>query len=255
MNNIVVFDLETTGLDRTKDFIIQFAAIKIDRNTNKVIDTINLYVRPPGNFVISNQAKLKHGITEKALQDKPFFSEVAQQIVDFFEGCDILTYNGNGFDIPFLKHEFERIGIDYDFMKHNCYDAFLEEKRRNGNTLEDTYKRYKGKSMQDSGLSAHDALSDVKATYSVFFAQQRNQPYGPEKMLGEDNSINMMEFQGKKVPCFNIGKYKLFSVDYICKHDKNYVAWCLSDKCNFTKSTKDIIKTIFENGDENFQEG
>ena len=38
--NIVVFDLETTGLDRTKHQIIQFAALKIDTDTNKILDHI-----------------------------------------------------------------------------------------------------------------------------------------------------------------------------------------------------------------------
>jgi len=246
-NNIVVFDLETTGLDRSKDFIIQFAAIKIDANTNKLIDTMNVYIQPVGNYYISPQAKLKHHITEDFLKDKPFFRDVSNQIIDFIKGCDLLTYNGCSFDIPFLKNEFMRIGIDYDFLQHNCYDAFLEEKRRNGNTLGDTYKRYKGKSMEESGLTAHDALSDVKATYSIFYAQQRIHQYGPEQLLGEDNTLAIMEFNGENVPCFNIGKYKLFSVKYICEKDKNYIAWCLSDKCNFTNSTKKVIKKIYEN--------
>ena len=42
--NIVVFDLETTGLDRTKHQIIQFAALKIDTETNKILADINLYI-------------------------------------------------------------------------------------------------------------------------------------------------------------------------------------------------------------------
>lgn len=247
MNNIVVFDLETTGLDKSKDFIIQFAAIKIDRE-NKLIDSFNTYIQPVGNYNISIQAYLKHGLTPEFLSDKPYFKDVAQKIINFFAGCDLLTYNGCSFDIPFLKNEFERIGIDYDFMKHNCYDAFLEEKRRNGNKLEETYKRYKGKTMEEAGLKAHDALSDIKATYSIFYAQQRNQPYGPEKMLGEDNALTMMDFKGEIVPCFNIGKYKGLSIAFVNTFDKNYLAWCLSDKCNFVKSTKKVIENILKNG-------
>ena len=244
MNNIVVFDLETTGLDRSKDFIIQFGAIKIDRNTNKLIDSKNFYIQPNGEYNISIQAYLKHGIKPEFLKDKPYFKDIVQEIIDFIKDCDLLTYNGSSFDIPFLKFELLRAGIDYDFTKHNCYDAFLEEKRRNGNTLEETYKRYKGKSMSEAGLTAHDALSDVKATYSIFYAQQKKQPYSPEQMLGEDNNIVMKEFQGKVVPCLNIGKYKDLSIEFIKTFDNNYLQWCISDKCNFTKSTKDYIRKI-----------
>ena len=54
--NIVVFDLETTGLDRTKHQIIQFAALKIDTESNKIIDQLNLYIKPFGEYTIDTGA-------------------------------------------------------------------------------------------------------------------------------------------------------------------------------------------------------
>lgn len=244
MKPLVVFDLETTGLDRIKDQIIQFAAIKINRETNEIIDSKNLYIQPTGSYNISIQAYFKHGIKVDFLKDKPYFGEVAQEIVDFIKDSDILTYNGCGFDIPFLINELMKVGINYSFKDVNCYDAFLEEKRRNGNMLEDSYRRYKGKTMQEAGLSAHDALSDVKATYSVFYAQQLKKPYEPETILTEDNSISMQVFQDKLQPCFNIGKYKSIGLDFVKSIDKQYLAWCISDKCNFLNSTKEYIKNF-----------
>lgn len=244
MKPLVIFDLETTGLDKTKDQIIQFAAIKVDRESNQVIDSKNLYIQPIGSYQITIQAYFKHGIKVDFLKDKPHFSEVAQEIIDFMKDCDILTYNGSSFDVPFLISEFARNGIEYSFKDVDCYDAFLEEKRRNGNNLEDTYKRYKGKSMTESGLTAHDALSDVKATYTVFYAQQKAQPYGPEQIITEDNTINLQTFQDQIVPCFNIGKYKGISLEFVKSIDKQYLGWCISDKCNFVESTKEYIKNF-----------
>lgn len=244
MNLLVVFDLETTGLDRTKDQIIQFAAIKMNRETNQLVDSLNLYIQPTGSYQISLQAYFKHGITAKFLSDKPFFKDVAQQILEFMDGCDLLSYNGLNFDIPFLKSELFKVGIDKTFLDINCYDAFLEEKRRNGNQLGETYARYKGKTMEEAGLKAHDALSDVKATYSIFYAQQAKQEYGPEERLTEDNIIALKEFQGNIVPCFTLGKYKDISVEFIKGIDKQYLAWCISDKSNFLDSTKEYIKTL-----------
>lgn len=238
-----VFDLETTGLDRTKDQIIQFAGIKINTDTHEILETIDEYIKPVGNYSIAIAAYFKHHITAQFLSDKPTMYEVGPKIEKFFEGVDnILTFNGNGFDIPFLKNELQKYGYNIDFESKNCYDAFLEEKRRNGNTLEDTYKRYKGKTMEEAGLSAHNALSDIKATYSVFIAQQNIQSYEPEKMYGEDNVIKDMEFCGELKPCVSIGKYRGVSLEWIAEHDQNYIRWCVSDKCNFMESTKNYIK-------------
>ena len=242
MKNLVIFDLETTGLDREKDQIIQFAGIKIDGETNKIIDQKNLYIQPVGDYKISIQAYLKHHIKVEFLKDKPHFKDVVKEIFEFFTDSDIITYNGTSFDIPFLVNEFKKCGIDFTVTDKNCYDAFLEEKRRNGNTLEDTYRRYKGKSMEEAGLTAHDALSDIKATYSVFVAQQRNKPYGPEKIFGEDNIISMREFNNELCPCFNVGKYKNLSIGFVQTIDKNYLNWAISDSCNFSKATKNFIK-------------
>ena len=240
---IIVFDIETTGLDKVKDSIIQFAAIKFDTQTNRVIEEFTQLIRPCGNYEISLAAYFKHHINPEMLQDKPTMVEVGPKIVQFFDGEEnILTYNGNSFDIPFLKTELKKFGYDIDFSSKNCYDAFLEEKRRNGISLENTYKRYVGKTMEERGLTAHDALSDVKGTISIFVCQQRNQEYGPEKMYGEDNVITDMDFNGEIKPCFNIGKYRGMSIEYVASQDQGYLRWCLSDKCGFIDSTKKYIQ-------------
>lgn len=245
--NIVVFDIETTGLDRTKDQIIQFAALKIDIDSNSVIDELNLYIQPTGDsWHIDIAAYFKHHISPDFLADKPSLKHVAKQIVDFIGDNPVLTYNGNGFDIPFLKSELNKYGFDIDFANRDCYDAFLEEKRRHGITLENTYKKYKGKTMEESGLDAHNAFSDIKATYSVFYAQQAEQKYGPEKMYGEDGVIKEIDFCGEMKPCFSIGKYRGVSLEYVAKYDQGYLNWAVSDKCNFMQSTKDFIKTYIK---------
>lgn len=243
---LIVPDIETTGLNKETDYIIQFAAIKVDRQTGNIFDSINLYIKPTGSYNITIQAYLKHHIKPQDLEDKPTFAEVADDIRDFFEGCDILTYNGNNFDLPFIKNEFKRIGQDIDFMQYNCYDAFLEEKRRNGNNLESTFKRYTGKTMAEDGLTAHDALSDVKATYKIFLEQQKVQEYGPEKRITEDNVIIMGNFNGKEQPVFNIGKYKELPISYVSTVDQNYLLWCVSDKASFMDSTKNYIKNYIK---------
>ena len=240
---LVIFDLETTGLSRVKDYIIQFAGIKVNRETNDVIDSLNLYIQPDGPYQISIQAYFKHKIKPDFLKDKPKFSEVAQQIVDFIGDCDLLTYNGNHFDIPFLNHKLLLSGYNVDFINtRNCYDSFIEEKRRNGNTLEETYHRYTKKTMEENGLSAHDAFSDVKATYEVFCQQNLVDEVHPINMLVDDDTIVMQEFNGNIQPCFNIGKYRDIGLSMVCEIDHNYINWCISENCDFSDITKKYIK-------------
>jgi DNA polymerase-3 subunit epsilon len=242
MKNLVIFDLETTGVDKSKDQIIQFAAIKVNPENHQVIDSKNLFIQPIGNYQISLQAYFKHGIKPDDLKDKPHFKDVANEIVEFIKDCDIVTYNGNGFDIPFLLVELNRVGVEFSFMNTKCYDTYVEERKRNGMHLGEVYQRYKGKSMEEAGLQAHDALSDVKATLSIFAAQQKHQQYNPEKMYGEDNVIIDMIFNNEIKPCFNIGKYRGISVETVALIDQKYIQWCTSSNCGFIQSTKNYLK-------------
>ena len=247
MKHLVIYDLETTGVDKTKDFIIQFAAIKVNRKTDEIIDSLNLYIQPQGAYTIAIPAYLKHHISPDFLKDKPYFFEVADQILDFMRDCDVLTYNGTSFDIPFLKQELLRAGRDYNFLETDCYDAFLEEKRRNGISLENTFKRYNKQTMEEAGLTAHDALSDVKATYSVFKSQQKRKKYGPEEMFGEDNFITASQLDsGDTVACFKIGKYRDVPIAYVATFDQDYLKWCVGPKSSLLPTTKKYINEFIK---------
>ena len=65
-------------------------------------------------------------------------------------------------------------------------------------------------------------------------------------MYGEDGVIQDMVFLEEVQPCFNIGKYKFISLDYVAEHDQNYIRWCVSDKSNFLDSTKKFIQNYIK---------
>lgn len=239
---LVVYDLETTGLDKSKDQIIQFAAVKYDWNQKKIVASMNHYIQPEGNYSIPIGAWVVHGITCEFLKDKPHFKELAAEIYAFFEGCDVVTYNGCSFDNCILSAEFARVGIDFDPRKFDNYDCFYEEKRINGNRLGDSFKRYYGRTMDEAGLKAHDALSDVKATTAIFVKQQELHPYSPENILTIDNTVAMQEFRGEVVPCFQLGKYRGLGVEFVSGFDQGYIAWTIGDQSKFANSTKEYLK-------------
>lgn len=243
---LVCFDIETTGLDKTNDHIIQFAAQKFDMSSMELIDSLNLYIQPEGSYSISVAAYLKHKITPEFLSDKPHFIDVAADIYNFINDCDILTYNGISFDIPFLQNEFAKVGVDFSVLDVNCYDAFVEERRRVSNNQEDVFKRYSGMTMEEAGLTAHDAFSDIQATFKIFNYQQSAKEYDPEKMLTDDNFINYQEIDGKTYICFTHGKYGGVPVSTVINTDKGYINWCLGPKAGFSKSTKALLSKMLE---------
>lgn len=239
---LVVFDIETTGLDKENAHIIQFSAIKYDKNNPDNVEVYETYIQPTGNYSISLPAFSKHGITPDFLKDKPHFVDVAMDIYNFMDDCALLTYNGLSFDAPFLKREFKDVGITWNFSEVPFYDSFLEEKRRNSHKLEDTYKRYMGVSMEENGLTAHDSTSDCKATLAIFLKQQAEKFFETEEILTEDGFIKRMEFAGKTVECFAVGKYAGTPVMYVAKNDKSYLNWVINNH-KFDNKTKLICES------------
>lgn len=244
MKPLVIFDVETTGIDKIsgKDWIVQFSAIKVDRSTNKMVGMINEYIRPDGNYVMGIGAFIKHGIHPAALKDKPTFKELAQTIYNFMDGCDLLTYNGTQFDIPFLRMEFSRAGIEWNPTSVTCYDSFQVERERNGLRLEQVFKKYCNKTMEEAGLYAHDGLSDVKALYGVFRHQLEEGEIKPQEMLTDDNFIGYVEYNGEREYAMTFGKYKDVPLEIIKHVDLPYLKWVLS--INPCKKTQDIINEI-----------
>lgn len=242
---LVVLDLETTGTKRSgEDWVIQFSAIKIDTEQNKIIDKINEYIRPAGNYVMHINAYLAHRIHPEFLQDKPTFADLAQRIYDFLQGCDILTYNGVAFDLPFLTVEFKRVGIDFRATDFVCYDAYKTEARRNGNKLHACFERYCGRTMEEAGLQPHDGLSDVKATYAVFRHQNEIEPVEPEEVLTDDDMFVWGEYEGEKVILINTGKYKGCPIDILKTIDRQYLIWMQST--NICENSRKIIAKALE---------
>lgn len=243
---IVAFDIETTGLDKSKDCIIQLACIKFDNDV--IIDSKNWYIKPDRPYSISIQAYVKHKIKPEFLDDKPYLKDIAPELIEFCKDCDLLTYNGISFDIPFLEAELNRHGFTLDVLHRKCYDAFREERRRYGNSLTETYKRYNdGKTMEENGLTAHDAFSDVKATIDIFNKQQKVKQYDSEHMLCVEDFVEKKDFEGKPTICFTNGKYKDLPVTYINKIDKSYIDWIYKND-SFSRDLKMLIYEHLKKG-------
>ena len=143
---LVIFDLETTGLDMVKDRVIQLSYIKVMPNGEE--KRVNLTINP--EIEIPTFVTELTGISNADVADKPTFKQIATQLSEEFKGCDLAGYNSNNFDIPMLCEEFLRAGIDFDFSKCRMIDAmaiFRKQERRN---LAAAYKFYCGRKMEEA---------------------------------------------------------------------------------------------------------
>ena len=110
---LVIFDLETTGLDIVKDRAIQLSYIKVYPDGREVRGNEIINPEKP----IPDEVVALTGISNEDVKDKPTFKQLASKICEVFTGADIAGYNSNHFDVPLLAEEFLRAGIDFDFSK------------------------------------------------------------------------------------------------------------------------------------------
>ena len=99
---IIFFDLETTGVDISKDRIVEISFIKVfpDGREMEYSKRINPEMHIPEG------ASAVHGIYDEDVKECPTFKEVARVIANEFEGCDVAGFNSNRFDLPLLAEEF-----------------------------------------------------------------------------------------------------------------------------------------------------
>jgi DNA polymerase-3 subunit epsilon len=163
---LVVFDLETTGLDMVKDRVIQLSFIKVFPDGKE----------ERGDYLINPECVIQPiitqltGISNEDVKDKPTFKQLAKTLEEKFTGCDFAGFNSNYFDIPMLAEEFLRAGVNFDFSKSRLIDACTIFKKMERRNLASAYKFYCGRKMEDD-FEAHRADQDTEATYRVLMGE------------------------------------------------------------------------------------
>ena len=268
---LVVFDLETTGLDMVHDRIIQISYVKVMPNGEE--KRASIFVNPGKPIPLEVQRLT--GITDERVKGEKTFKEIAKSLVAEFTGCDFAGYNSNRFDVPMLAEEFSRAGVDFDFSKCRLIDAQTIYHKREPRNLAAAYRFYTGNKMEDD-FQAHRADQGAEATYRVLMGELDK--YAADKVedpelalpndmdvLAEESKMNdNVDFAGRMVwqemkdkdgntltdkdgkprkqEVFNFGKYKGWVVTDVLHRDPHYFEWILSS--DFTLNTKQVLTRI-----------
>ena len=245
MKNIVALDTETTGLSPKNDHILQLSAVKFNPETFETIATFDHYIKPVGEYSITDGAFQAHGLTKEFIdQNGVSLANIADEFIEFIRNCDILGYNSNHFDIQFIDCEFNAIGRQIDWMGRKFYDAFSMECRFSPRDLSSIYLKYTGKAFED----AHNSLNDVNATIEVFKRQLETYHLDYQTVSEwEENNLTSPEGSVRKandgILVFAVGKHKDEEFIQVLRSDPSYIEWAAKNL--FSPYTKTIIREYY----------
>ncbi|RZT00288.1 3'-5' exonuclease [Aquimarina brevivitae] len=240
---ICFFDLETTGVNISKDRIVEISILKIHPNGNKESKT---WLVNPG-IPIPAETTAVHGIDDAKVANEPTFKELAPMINDMIKGCDLGGFNSNRFDIPLLAEELLRADIDFDMKNGVAVDVQTIYHKMEKRTLAAAYKFYCDKNLED----AHSAEADTLATYEVLKAQLDKYPelendikflaeFSSRKQFADFAGFIAYNKEGQEV--FAFGKHKGKLVEDVMEKEPGYFGWL--QNADFPLYTKKVLTAV-----------
>jgi len=201
---LAIIDLETTGINLGSDRIVEIAIVKILPDGKKQVKRKLINPEIP----ISPTSIEIHGITNEMVKDAPTFRQVANELKQFLDNCDLGGYNSNRFDIPMLAEEFLRVGMEFEGKGRKLLDVQKIFHMMEQRTLGAAYRFYCNKELEEP-------LVDFARRFVM------------------ENGVEV----------FNFGKHKGRPVADILKAEPQYYDWMM--KGDFPLHTKQKLTEIF----------
>jgi len=240
---LAIIDLETTGINLGLDRIVEIAIVKILADGTRIVKRKLINPEMP----IPKASSDVHGITDEMVKDAPTFKQVAHELKQVLDGCDIAGYNSNRFDIPLLMEEFLRVQVDFDMKNRKLLDVQNIFHKMEPRTLGAAYRFYCNKTLE----GAHGAEVDASATFEILQAQIAKYPdLGTNidsilKVIGEDQIVDFARrfIMENGIEVFNFGKFKGRPVSDVLKTEPQYYDWMM--KGDFPQHTKQKLTEIY----------
>lgn len=240
---ICFFDLETTGINVSKDRIVEISILKVFPNGNK--ESFTWRVNP--EMKIPAVTTAIHGISDEMVLNEPTFKELAPKVSELIKNSDLGGFNSNRFDIPLLAEELLRAEIDFDLKINKAVDVQTIFHKMEKRTLEAAYKFYCNKDL----TNAHSAEADTMATYEVLKAQldkydglENDMDY-LSKFSSHQNFADFAGFigynkEGQEIITF--GKHKGKVIEDLFKTEPGYFSWI--QNADFPNYTKKVLRDL-----------
>jgi DNA polymerase-3 subunit epsilon len=241
---LAFIDIEATGTNTAIDRIVEIAIVKILPDGNRTVKRKIINPQMPIPQVCIDI----HGITNEMVKDAPVFKQVAQEIRQFLDGCDLACYNAYRLDMPMLIEEFIRSEVDFDMKSRKLIDVQKIFHQMEQRTLSAAYKFYCNKTLDN----AHSAEVDAGATAEILTAQMERYPQLGNtvesilKAVGEDQIIDFARrfaYDEKGNEVFNFGKHKGRPVADVLKAEPQYYDWMM--KGEFPLNTKQKLTEMY----------
>jgi DNA polymerase-3 subunit epsilon len=240
---ICFFDLETTGIDISKDRIVEIAIFKVFPNGNKESKTwlVNPTIRIPEETIAV------HGITNEKVANEPTFAELASTVYNMIKDSDLAGFNSDRFDIPLLAEELLRAGVEFDMKNRVAVDIQTIFHKKEERTLGAAYKFYCGETLEN----AHSAEADTMATYEILKSQYDRyddlpqdmkslSEYTTRKKTADFAGFIIIDKDGEEA--FSFGKHKGVKVDKVLETEPGYFSWI--QNADFPLYTKKVLTAI-----------
>ena len=245
---LVVFDIESTGVNAKNDRIIELAAIKVHPDGT---EEEKCWLLDPGRPIPKETTEI-HGIDDMIVKGCPTFADAAPEIWAFFDGCDVSGFNCDRFDVPCLEEEFARAGYSFASSRRRHVDVQRIYHRMEPRDLGAAVKFYCGRDH----AGAHGAEADARATLDVLKAQMVRYPDLPktseemdEYLVPHDplnaDRMGMIRWTDGAW-CVNFGKKKGTKLSEIFLHEKNFLRWVINGA--FDTEVKQICRDLLEKG-------
>ncbi len=160
----IVFDTETTGLERLEDRVIEIGGVELV-NRFPTGRTFHKFINPQGRQVHPDALAI-HGISNEQLLDKPTFADIFAEFQDFFDGAKLVAHNAM-FDLGFINAELDRLGQP-PIVVERIVDTLALARRKHPmgpNSLDALCRRY---GIDNSHRTLHGALLDSQILAEVY---------------------------------------------------------------------------------------
>ena len=169
----IFLDTETTGLSpESGDRIIEIGCVELV-NRRLTGRQLHFYVNPERRNSVD--AYNVHGLSDEFLADKPLFAHIADELIEFVRGAEIIIHNA-AFDIGFLDVEMRRIGRPSITAHEIRVTDSLAMARENfpgkANSLDALCKRFE---VNNAARELHGALLDAGLLAEVYIRMTRGQ--------------------------------------------------------------------------------